>query len=245
MHRQADDRRRRLDEDRNRCSCRQAAVQFTFPTYERSAGETFPPYRPGHDPPGEEPWRTLEQGEREAMKLVVAIIKPHQVEAVTERPRQHRGVGHDPHRGPGPRPPAGSLRGVPRAASTRSTSCPRSASRSSPPTARPSRWRTPSSTTPAPGRSVTASSGSSRSTWPCGSEPARSVTKRSDASSPAWRGLVADPTLGGLAFGGGGLGRGRRLARRPPRRRAGRRAARGRCATAAASCARRATSTSS
>src|SRR6478736_6381822 len=68
---------------RNRWDRRQAVVQFTFPTHERSAGETFFPYRPGHDPPGEEPWRTLEQGEREAMKLVVAIIKPHQVESVT------------------------------------------------------------------------------------------------------------------------------------------------------------------
>src|SRR5215207_456635 len=91
------------------------------------------------------------------------------------------------------------------AGSTRSTSCRRSASRSSRLTARPSRWRTRSSTTPELARSVMASSGSSRSTSRSGSAPARSVTKRSDATPleirPAWRALVADPALGGLAFG--------------------------------------------
>ena len=94
---------------------------------------------------------------------------------------------------------------------------------------RPSRWRTRSSTTPAPARSATASSGSSRSTWRCASAPARSVTKRSDAlAGPP--GAGSSPTTPARSrLRGRGIRRGRRVARRPPRRRAGRRAARGRC----------------
>ena len=42
----------------------------------------MPLYLPGHDPRGST-LADLEQGERHTMKLVVAIIKPHQVEAVT------------------------------------------------------------------------------------------------------------------------------------------------------------------
>src|SRR3954447_12959552 len=45
-----------------------------------------------------------------------------------------------------------------------------------------------------------ASSGSSRSTGRCGSGPARSVKKPSDALPPRRRGVVGDDTLQGLAF---------------------------------------------
>ena len=131
------------------------------------------------------------------MKLVVAIIKPHQVEAVTERTRQDRGLGHDAHGGARPRSPARTLRGVPRrrVQGRLPAQGPHRGARRR--RRRPSRWRTRSSTTPAPARSATASSGSSRSTWRCGSAPARSVTKRSDAARrPPWRGLVADHDAG-------------------------------------------------
>ena len=46
------------------------------------------------------------------MKLVVAIIKSHRVEAVT-RPSTTRRVGHHAHRRPWPRPATGSHRGLP------------------------------------------------------------------------------------------------------------------------------------
>ena len=48
------------------------------------------------------------------MKLVVAVLKPFKLDEVKVDPEDARRPGHDPHRGPGFRPPTGPHRGVPR-----------------------------------------------------------------------------------------------------------------------------------
>ena len=183
-------------------SARSAVVrgQFTFPTYERSAGKPSLLTVRGTIPRGVNPGgpRTGREISHEAGG------RDHQAapgRGGDRRPRQHRGVGHDPHRGPRPRSPAGPLRGVPRRRVQGRLPAQGAHRGARHRQRRPSRWRTRSSTTPAPARSATASSGSSRSTSRCGSAPARSVTKRSDAvaarlaagSSPTPR-WVASPS---------------------------------------------------
>ncbi|SRR5712692_1204358 len=54
-----------------------------FPTYERKTAETFLPYVPRCGRPVRRPRERSDSEGNEAMKLIVAIIKPHQVEAVT------------------------------------------------------------------------------------------------------------------------------------------------------------------
>ena len=117
------------------------------------------------------------------MKLVTAIIKPHQLDEVKEALEAYGISGHDRQRGVRLRPPARPQRGLPRSRVHRRLRAegprrgPRRRHR------RRARWPTSSSRPPRPAGSATARSGPSPSTTSSGSAPANAASTPSDRTT--------------------------------------------------------------